>query len=53
MDIANLKYVASEVLTTLVGSFGLVTVAPFTAITASLLYTSRRAPRAPMKAAQG
>lgn len=53
MDIANLKYVASEVLTTLVGSFGLVTVAPFTAITASLLYTSRRAPRAPMRAAQG
>ena len=39
VDIANLKYVASEVLTTLVGSFGLVTVAPFTAITASLLYT--------------
>ena len=53
MDIANLKYVASEVLTTLVGSFGLVTVAPFTAVTASLLYTSRRAPRARMDAAQG
>ncbi len=46
VDIANLKYVASEVLTTLVGSFGLVTVAPFTAITASALCARRPAPRA-------
>ena len=53
VDIANLKYVASEVLTTLVGSFGLVTVAPFTAITASLLYTRRRGVRACREAAQG
>lgn len=53
IDIANLKYVASEVLTTLVGSFGLVTVAPFTAITASLLYTRRRGVRACREAAQG
>jgi uncharacterized membrane protein len=37
MDIANLKYVASEALTTLVGSFGLVTVAPFTAVLAVVL----------------
>lgn len=36
IDIFNLKYVSSEVLTTLVGSFGLVTVAPFTAIMACL-----------------
>ena len=53
VDIANLKYVASEVLTTLVGSFGLVTVAPFTAITASLLYTRRRGVHACREAAQG
>ena len=53
VDIANLKYVASEVLTTLVGSFGLVTVAPFTAITASLLYTRRRGVRACREAARG
>ena len=46
VDIANLKYVASEVLTTLVGSFGLVTVAPFTAITASALCTRRASARA-------
>lgn len=43
MDVANLKYVASEVLTTLVGSFGLVTVAPFTAVTAAALYAHRKA----------
>ena len=36
MDILNLKYVSSEVLITLVGSFGLVSVAPFTAVVASL-----------------
>jgi uncharacterized membrane protein len=35
IDILNLKFVASEVLITLVGSFGLVTVAPFTAIVAT------------------
>jgi uncharacterized membrane protein len=33
----NLIYVAAEVLKTLVGSFGLVTVAPFTALMGSLL----------------
>ena len=37
IDILNLKYVASEVLITLVGSFGLVTVAPFTAVVAAVL----------------
>ncbi len=35
----NLIYVAAEVLKTLVGSFGLVTVAPFTALVGALLYT--------------
>lgn len=37
LNIFNLKYVSSEILHTLVGSFGLVTVAPFTAITSGLL----------------
>ena len=37
--ILNYKYVAAEILATLVGSFGLVTVAPFTALVAGLLLT--------------
>lgn len=40
--ILNYKYVAAEVLDTVVGSFGLVTVAPFTALMAGLLLTRRR-----------
>ncbi len=39
--ILNYKYVASEVLDTIVGSFGLVTVAPFTAVVAGLLLTKK------------
>lgn len=42
IDILNLKYVAGEILITLVGSFGLVTVAPFTALTAGALYRRGR-----------
>lgn len=37
--VLNLNYVAAEVLNTLVGSFGLVTVAPFTALTGGLIYS--------------
>ena len=40
--ILNYKYVAAEVLDTVVGSFGLVTVAPFTALRAGLLLTRRK-----------
>ena len=40
--ILNYKYVAAEILDTVVGSFGLVTVAPFTALTAGFLLTRRR-----------
>ena len=40
--ILNYKYVAAEVLDTVVGSFGLVTVAPFTALMARLLLTRRK-----------
>lgn len=38
-NILNLKYVAAEILHTIVGSFGLVTVAPFTAIVAGIVFT--------------
>ena len=38
----NYKYVAAEIIHTVVGSFGLVTVAPLTAITSGLLLTSRK-----------
>ena len=37
----NLIYVAAEVLKTLVGSFGLVTVAPFTAVIGAFIYTRK------------
>ncbi len=37
----NYKYVAAEIVHTIVGSFGLVTVAPLTAITSGLLLTRR------------
>ncbi len=37
--ILNYKYVAAEIIHTIVGSFGLVTVAPLTAITSGLLFT--------------
>jgi uncharacterized membrane protein len=37
----NTNYVAAEIMNTLVGSFGLVTVAPFTAFVGGLLYTRR------------
>lgn len=39
VNLFNLTYVAAEILHTLVGSFGLVTVAPFTAIMGALVYT--------------
>lgn len=40
--ILNYKYVAAEILDTVVGSFGLVTVAPFTAVVAGVLLTKRK-----------
>lgn len=39
-NIFNYKYVAAELLHTVIGSFGLVTVAPFTAICAGMLLTN-------------
>ena len=47
--ILNYKYVAAEVLDTVVGSFGLVTVAPFTALMAGLLLTRRKKRRMPQE----
>jgi Predicted multitransmembrane protein len=41
-SIININYVAAEMLHTIVGSFGLVTVAPFTAIVGGLIYVKRR-----------
>ena len=38
----NYKYGAAELLDTIVGSFGLVTVAPFTALTSALLLTKKK-----------
>lgn len=40
--ILNYKYVAAEVLDTVVGSFGLVTVAPFTALVAGIMLTAKK-----------
>ena len=45
-DIVNLKYVASPLLNTLVGSFGLVAAAPLTALVASAAYTRVRPEKA-------
>jgi len=41
-NLFNLNYVAAEILNTVVGSFGLVTVAPFTAIAGAVIYTKQR-----------
>lgn len=41
INILNLKYVSSEILHTLIGSFGLVTVAPFTAIASGVLLAGK------------
>lgn len=39
--ILNYKYVSAEILETIVGSFGLITVAPFTAVTAGWILTTK------------
>ncbi|HJC01219.1 MAG TPA: YibE/F family protein [Candidatus Flavonifractor merdavium] len=53
-NILNYKYVASEIIHTVVGSFGLVTVAPFTALTSGFLLARGKAPlfQAAKKAAE-
>ena len=42
VQILNLNYVSSEILTTIVGSFGLVLTASLTAIVAGILYTKKK-----------
>jgi uncharacterized membrane protein len=42
-NIFNLNYVAGEIMNTLIGSFGLVTVAPFTALVGAFVFTRRPA----------
>ncbi len=41
----NTNYVAAEILKTVVGSFGLVTVAPFTAVVGGFIYVRQRQTR--------
>ena len=41
-NILSYKYVAAEIADTMVGSFGLVSVAPFTALSAGLLLGKKR-----------
>jgi uncharacterized membrane protein len=45
-SILNMNIVAAEIMITLVGSFGLVLVAPFTALAGAFLYTRRTEPGA-------
>ena len=45
-DIINLKYVASQLLNTLVGSFGLIAAAPLSAVAAAWIYTKPTAQKA-------
>lgn len=47
LDVVNLKYVASQLVNTLVGSFGLVATAPLSAVLAAMVYPRRHdaAPR--------
>jgi uncharacterized membrane protein len=42
VNVFNLHYVAAEVLNTIVGSFGLITVAPFTAVVGGLIFGHRK-----------
>lgn len=42
INILNLNYISAEILNTIIGSFGLITVAPFTAVTSGFLLTHRR-----------
>jgi uncharacterized membrane protein len=42
INVLNLNYVAAEILHTIVGSFGLVTVAPFTAIVGGFVFLHRK-----------
>ena len=51
--IRNYKYVAAEIIHTVIGSFGLVTVAPFTALCAGLFLARRGGHPQPQKESEG
>jgi uncharacterized membrane protein len=42
LQILNINFIAAEILKTIVGSFGLVTVAPFTSVVGGFVYARRR-----------
>jgi uncharacterized membrane protein len=50
INVFNYKYVASEVIHTIVGSFGLVTVAPLTAVASGLLLVKPGKPQTELSA---
>ena len=52
-NILNYKYVAAEMIHTVIGSFGLVTVAPFTALCAGLFLARRGGHPQPQKESDG
>jgi uncharacterized membrane protein len=52
-QILNLNFVAAEMLKTVVGSFGLVAVAPFTALVGGPLFAQRRSSHDPVRIAGG
>jgi uncharacterized membrane protein len=49
-NILNLNFVAAEILNIMVGSFGLVTVAPFTALAGGVVFHVARRSKAPQPA---
>ncbi|SHI67405.1 Uncharacterized membrane protein [Desulfatibacillum alkenivorans DSM 16219] len=51
-NLFNLNYVSAEILNTLVGSFGLITVAPFTALAGALVFTRGRKSGANLQTAE-
>ncbi len=53
LNMLNTSYISAEILNTLVGSFGLVTVAPFTALVGGLIYTRGQTRQAAPVEAQG
>ena len=49
INILNLKYVSAEIFHTLVGSFGLVAVAPLTAIISGVMFTGKEGVKSPLE----
>ena len=47
-NILNLKYVSGEILHTIVGSFGMIMVAPLTAVLAGIFFTKKEKSNSPI-----